>query len=370
MAERVEQRLRAMRIARKLSQAELARRVRISRQALGAIESGVYQPGVAVAIRLARELGESVESLFSQAEGEQPLIAESFEAQARIPNTRVALVRLGGRLAAIAVPPTALALQPAGGVITRNLRGRRVEVAPLRSSAEIDLTLVVAGCDPAVGLLSNYMARRQPPIEIAPLAQSSRDALATVAGGGGHVAGVHLRDHGSGEYNLAASRRAFGAAPFRVVNFARWEVGLASRPGARRVSRLEQLTGGSRLVNRKRGAGARAVLDEALAADGLKPADVAGYDHFAAGHLEVAAAIAAGSADAGVTLRFAAEVHRLAFEPWREERYDLIIPEAIFDSAPMRGLLEALNSARLAREIATLCYYETSQMGRVEAPFA
>ncbi|HLW69716.1 MAG TPA: substrate-binding domain-containing protein [Candidatus Binataceae bacterium] len=371
MAGQIEERLRALRNARKLSQVELARRVRISRQALGAIESGLYQPGVAVAIRLAQELGESVESLFGDADDNRPLIAQCAAAEARAPHTRVALARLGGRLVAMAVPASALALHPAGGLVTQSLRGKRVEVAALRSSAEIDLTVVIAGCDPAVALLGDYLARRQPRIEVAALAQSSRDALTTAASGGAHAAGVHLRDPGSDDYNIAAARRAFAAKPFRVVNFARWELGLASRPSGPRIDRLEQLTHkGTRLINRERGAGARAALDEALAGDGLKPADITGYDRFAAGHLEVAAAIAEGSADAGVTLRFAAEVLGLAFQPWREERYDLIIPAAEFDSAPVRGLLDALNSARLAREITALCAYDTSQMGRVDAPFA
>src|SRR5271168_727959 len=56
--------VRTARITRAISQAELARRAGISRQALGAIESGVYLPSVAVALSLARELGENVESLF------------------------------------------------------------------------------------------------------------------------------------------------------------------------------------------------------------------------------------------------------------------------------------------------------------------
>ena len=49
--------LRRARRARGLSQDELARRAGLSRQALGAIESGVYQPGVGAALALARELG-------------------------------------------------------------------------------------------------------------------------------------------------------------------------------------------------------------------------------------------------------------------------------------------------------------------------
>ncbi|MGH7843142.1 MAG: helix-turn-helix transcriptional regulator, partial [Candidatus Binataceae bacterium] len=166
MANQIEERLRAMRVARKLSQAELARRVRVSRQALGAIESGLYQPGVAVALRLARELGESVESLFGDPE-DRPLIVDSAAPESRVPSTRVALARLGGRLMATAVPAAALALRPAAGLITRSLRGKRVEVAALRSSAEIDLTLVIAGCDPAVALLRDHLARRQPLVEVA-----------------------------------------------------------------------------------------------------------------------------------------------------------------------------------------------------------
>ena len=98
MAGRIEERVRALRIARKLSQVELAHRVRILRQALGAVESGLYQPGVAVAIRLAQELGEAVENLFGDHDDSRPLIAECAAAGARAPHTRVALARLGGRL--------------------------------------------------------------------------------------------------------------------------------------------------------------------------------------------------------------------------------------------------------------------------------
>src|SRR5258705_13053413 len=49
-----------------LTQTELARRAGISRQALGAIESGAYQPSAAIPIRIARELGGTVQPLFRQ----------------------------------------------------------------------------------------------------------------------------------------------------------------------------------------------------------------------------------------------------------------------------------------------------------------
>ena len=64
-------RVRNARAARGITQLELARRSSISRQALGAIESGLYQPSVMVALSLARELGETVETLFADNDEQQ-----------------------------------------------------------------------------------------------------------------------------------------------------------------------------------------------------------------------------------------------------------------------------------------------------------
>ncbi|MFZ1120442.1 MAG: helix-turn-helix domain-containing protein, partial [Candidatus Binataceae bacterium] len=66
MAEHSGAMVRRARTARGLTQDELARRAGLSRQALGAIESGAYQPGVGAALALARELDHSVEALFGR----------------------------------------------------------------------------------------------------------------------------------------------------------------------------------------------------------------------------------------------------------------------------------------------------------------
>src|SRR5262249_41137938 len=62
---RAEGLVRAARIERGLSQAELARAVGLTRQALYAIESNIYLPNVTVALRLAHRLGRRVEDLFT-----------------------------------------------------------------------------------------------------------------------------------------------------------------------------------------------------------------------------------------------------------------------------------------------------------------
>ena len=118
-------------------------------------------------------------------------------------------------------------------------------------------------------------------------------------------------------------------------------------------------------MNREDGSGARSALDEALAEHSLKPDRIAGYEVEAGGHLDVAAAIAAGLADVGVTIRLGADAFGLHFIPYRDERYDLVIMETEVESAPIKAMLDALNSRRFAREVSQLCAYDTSQMGQV-----
>jgi len=353
-----------------LNQSELARRAAISRQALSAIESGAYQPSVTVAIRLARTLGQSVESLFGDS-GAAKITAtfagggDGSETCKAADHQRVALARVGGSLMAVPRAATVLSLVPAAGVIEGPVVGGRVEVTAFRSAAEVDSALLMVGCDPAASLLGEAMARHSPSISVIAIPRSSRAALAALAAGQAHVAGIHIRDPRSGEYNLKAARRAMRQRPYTIVKFARWELGLAVASGNPHAIRdaADLARPRIRFVNREAGSGARLALDEVLAERELDPARIAGYTRELSGHLEVAAAVAAGAADAGVTIRVAADAYRLDFIAMREERYDLVIPERELNSTPVRAMLETLNSSRFANELSLLCAYETSQMG-------
>jgi putative molybdopterin biosynthesis protein len=107
-------------------------------------------------------------------------------------------------------------------------------------------------------------------------------------------------------------------------------------------------------------------VNEALAELGIGAKGIEGYRFEAAGHLEAAAAIAAGRADAGVTIRLAAEAYGLRFIPIREECYDLVILTRL-ETAPVRAMFDTLNSRRFALEVSQLCAYDTNQMGHVSA---
>jgi molybdate-binding protein/DNA-binding XRE family transcriptional regulator len=370
--------IRRARIKRGLGQAELAQRAGISRQALSAIESGTYQPGVSVALALARELGESVETLFGASEapahleaawmGDEVAAAANARNAAHAPGVAIALGRVGGRLVAIPQPPPALRLATAAGVLERTEK-HRAWVASFRTAAEIDSTLLVAGCDPAVTILADWLGRRRPGAALAPLTRASRAALDALIEGRVHAAGVHLCDRAGGDYNLGAVRQALGRRRALMINFARWELGLGVRRGnpmaIRGISDLARPD--VRMANRESGSGARLVLDQTLADLKIAPRRVGGYEREYAGHLEVAAAIAAGEADTGLTLRLAAEAWGLDFVAVREERYDLVILERDLEAAPVRAMTEALNSSGFASELAALSGYDTAATGDVIA---
>jgi putative molybdopterin biosynthesis protein len=359
--------IRRTRALRGLTQAELATQASISRQALAAIEAGSYLPNVAIAVRLARVIGITVEELFGDADEdhEQRIDARWKKSPVATANRKgVVLARVGGKMVALAQPSARLTLPVSSGIRMKTA-GSQARISTRLLDDEIDGTLIVAGCDPAVALLIGWMARTGSRINAVALPCSSGRALAALADGSVHVAGAHLRDPKSGDYNLAPVRSAVGRGRISVVNFARWEVGLVtaeSNPrGIRKFCDLARRD--VRIVNRERGSGARQVLDEALSAADLKPKQIVGYEDEVPGHLEVAAAVQSGDADAGVTIRVAAEAYGLGFIPLREERYDLAIPETELESAPASRMLDALNSRRFAREVAQLCAYDTTRMG-------
>ncbi len=109
--------IRRARAAHGFSQNELARRAGISRQALGAIEAGQYQPGVSVAIALARELGATVEALFGAESPDD--IAVAVPASVKLAaGAHVALARVGGRVVAVPAAAVQHHLMAADGIVS------------------------------------------------------------------------------------------------------------------------------------------------------------------------------------------------------------------------------------------------------------
>jgi len=390
-------RLRLARQARGYSQQQLAGMAGVSRQAVSAVEAGHSDPSLRVAIALARALGTGVEELFGPSEP-QPEVQARQVAPAGAAGARVTLAPVGDAFVALPLAgPTATraGFMPAGGVAgplppgagqpagqagarpadgSGRLNGAGRESPDSTDSADglravrpigpPRPTLVVAGCDPALPLLEMPLALLDPPVSFTWWPCGSREALRLAAAGLVHVAGAHLRGE-SGEYNTgpAADLAEFiGAA---VIGFCSWREGLVLRPGlAGEVTGLADVASrGLRLVNREDGAEARHVLDRELARLRLDPATLPGYETAAAGHLQVAAAIAAGLADAGVASEPAALAYGLGFVPLAAEHSDLVIPATAAGSREVAGLLRVLSSRWLLDQLASLPGYDPARCG-------
>src|SRR6266571_5064869 len=204
----------------------------------------------------------------------------------------------------------------------------------------------------------------------------SRVALATVgdtfvalrlaAAGLVHAAGVHRTGPGDGvpdteDTPLPGAADIPGGAD--VVGFASWREGLVVRPGARVRGLGDVASQGLRLVNREPGAQARTLLDRERMRLGLDPAELSGYDSRAAGHLQVAAAIVGGLADAGVSSEPAALAYGLDFIPLAQERFDLVLPAKHAASREVQGLLRVLTSPWLLAQLASLPGYDAARCG-------
>jgi len=124
-------RLCRLRRSKGMSQIELVGRCGISRRALGAIEAGIYQPGVTVAMKLARELGETVESLFGggdvhQCEAINAMLTVAGATSADGISGRVVLGRIGGKLVAIPEPRPGLGYRQRAGGCSKSTVSRRL----------------------------------------------------------------------------------------------------------------------------------------------------------------------------------------------------------------------------------------------------
>src|SRR5947207_4511 len=106
-----------------------------------------------------------------------------------------------------------------------------------------------------------------------------------------------------------------------------------------------------------------ALLDPERLRLGLEPSQLTGYDSRAAGHLQVAAAIVGGLADAGVSSEPAALAYGLDFIPLAEERFDLLLPAKHAASREVQGLLKVLTSPWLLAQLASLPGYAAARCG-------
>jgi len=338
-------------------------------------------PGYPVSAALTGEI--FIEPLLAYWLGREP--AEPVEIQATITRKvnsppgdddymRVAVGKVGDQV--LAAP-----LARGAGVITSLVRadgitiiprgsqgleaGTRVRVRLYHPPSVVERTLFAIGShDLTLDLLAQYLAeagRRLASVNV-----GSLGGLVALRRGEAHLAGSHLLDPDTGEYNLKYIREYLPDRPVSVIAWVGREQGLlVSKGNPKKIQSLHDLTRPDvAFINRQRGAGTRVLLDYHLKRIGVAPETIQGYNQEEYTHLAVAAAISSNRADCGLGVAAAAQALDLDFISLFSERYDLIIPQEHVSSPLLAPLFDLARDSRFRSAVAAMPGYDVSQMGQ------
>lgn len=247
--------------------------------------------------------------------------------------------------------------------------GSKINIRLYRPRSEISQTIFAIGShDLTLDLVAQFL-----------IAQGRRFVSANVGSQGGlialqreesHLAGCHLLDPQTGEYNLQAIQQFLPKTPVRLMIWVHREQGLMVPKGnPKGIHGLEDLARPDlTIINRQRGSGTRLLLDFHLAQLRISPRQINGYTQEEYTHLGIAAAVASGRADCGLGIPAAALALDLDFLPLFHERYDFVIPHRYLDDDLLSPLFELIHNPDFKSAVSALPGYDLSQMGKIIIP--
>ena len=247
--------------------------------------------------------------------------------------------------------------------------GAEIDVELLRSKEEIENTIVCIGShDNALDLLANILKKRHPKYSLSSAHVGSMGGLMALKKGEAHMAGTHLLDEETGEYNVPFIKRLLGDKKITLINLVYREQGLLVPKGnPKNIQGFDDLTRSDIVfVNRQSGAGTRLLTDKCLKELGIDPHTVKGYEREEYTHMGVASAVLTGVADTGLAILASARALNLDFIPVAKERYDIAVPMEFLDLEMVRNLLTIIREDGEFREtVSSLGGYDISDMGKV-----
>lgn len=250
--------------------------------------------------------------------------------------------------------------------------GAAVHVRLLRPAGALKNNLVAIGShDPLLDEISDLMRLFWGDTSMSSAHVGSMGGVMSVRRGEAHVAGTHLLDEKTGEYNTSFIRKYFPSGGVRLVECVRRSQGLMVPQGNPKNIRgiADLMRPGLRYVNRQKGSGTRILCDYLCKKEGVDTAAVYGYEREEFTHTAVAALVAAGSADAGLGIYSAAKLYDLDFIPICDEQYDLLVPDYAWDTLLMRHLLEILQSDAFRQRLDELGGYTLLNPGTIRERF-
>jgi molybdate-binding protein/DNA-binding transcriptional regulator YhcF (GntR family) len=229
----------------------------------------------------------------------------------------------------------------------------------------VNTILIVGSDDLALNILLSELKHISPDLHTDVTYAGSLGGLIALQEGKADLAGIHLLDEETGEYNYPYVKRVLPGREMAIVHLAYRVQGLMFAAGnPLQIKGIDDLNRHDiTFVNRQNGSGTRVLLDRVLRQNGIKPAEVRGYEHEMDTHLAVAGEIARGKADVGLGIQAAATTCNLGFLRLFRERYDLVIPMENYNSELLKPLLEIIRSDDFRKVINNVGGYDTSETG-------
>ncbi len=231
------------------------------------------------------------------------------------------------------------------------------------AEASLDRPPVIAGShDPLLEWAVSESA-----CDLAVMFQGSLSGINRFAGRQATIAGTHILDADSGEYNIPAVQQVMPLADLVLVEWAQREQGLiVSREYASRVTSLRDVaTGELRFIGRQTGAGSQILLNILLHRERIDSDSLRQLEHPARTESDVAASIINGHADVGLGVAAVARHYNLGFVPMQRERYDLLMTRRDFCAKPAQALLCLTRDPRFTRRAAEIGGYDVSNSGAI-----
>ncbi|MGB9710893.1 MAG: molybdopterin biosynthesis protein [Thermodesulfovibrio sp.] len=248
-------------------------------------------------------------------------------------------------------------------------QGSEIPVYLWRSKEEIDNTVVCIGShDNTLDVLYNFLRKRFPQVTLSSAHVGSMGGLIAIKKGEAHIAGTHLLDEATGEYNVPFIKRLLPEKKVVLINLVYRIQGFIVKKGnPKNIKGFEDLTRDDVVfINRQAGSGTRLLLDKHLKELGISPDAIKGYDRDEYTHMAVASAVLTGRADVGLGILSAAEALGLDFIPITEERYDVLIPQDFLELPIIQAVLKVIKEdEEFKKAVNFLGGYDTRDMGKI-----
>lgn len=344
----------------------------------------VGNPGYAVSSTLSFE--QFVKPLLYRLQGQQPPKPHTVKVQPSrdIPSKlgieeflRVNIGKVGPKFVATPLPRAAgsiTTLTRAEGIIRIPAlsegisQNEGIEAELLVEEEDLLNTVVIIGShDINIDILADEIRWQGHNIRISSGNVGSLGGLIALKKGTCHLAGSHLLDAETGQYNISYIKRYLKGVRISLFHLVLRDQGLIVAKGnPKGIKGIEDLAGSDIVfVNRQAGSGTRVLFDYNLGQLGIEPKAIKGYDHDEFTHMAVAVDVLSGAADCGMGIFAAARALDLDFVPMVREQYDLVIPSAMVEQPNIKVVLDTIRSRHFRERVVALGGYDPSKSGEL-----